>query len=183
MNYSKTPLSFQQQIEAFKKRGLTFDDESTSRIFLENISYFRLRAYTYPFQDNTHSHHPFVKKVSFEEIIILYNFDSKLRTLVFEALEKIEIALRTQIIYRWSMKYGGYWYTEPMLFRNPVFFANSLSSLVKEINRSDETFIKHYNKTYTHPKLPPSWMSLEVSSFGLLSKLFLNLKRNAKRRH
>ena len=27
MNYSKPPLSFQQQIEAFKQRGLTFEDE------------------------------------------------------------------------------------------------------------------------------------------------------------
>lgn len=182
MNYSKPPLSFQQQIEAFKKRGLTFENEHTSRVFLENISYYRLRAYTYPFQDNTNSQHPFVKKVSFEEIITLYNFDSKLRTLVFEALEKIEIAFRTQIIYRWSMEFGSHWYTNPTLFRNPVFFANSLSSLEKEINRSDETFIKHYTKTYTHPQLPPSWMSLEVSSLGLLSKLFSNLKRNAQKK-
>jgi abortive infection bacteriophage resistance protein len=45
MNYSKPPLSFQQQIEAFKQRGLTFEDEHTSRVFLENISYYRLRAY------------------------------------------------------------------------------------------------------------------------------------------
>ena len=182
MNYSKPPLSFQQQIEAFKQRGLTFEDEHPSRVFLENISYYRLRAYTYPFQDNTNSQHPFIKKISFEEIITLYNFDSKLRTLVFEALEKIEIAFRTQIIYRWSMEYGSHWYTDPMLFRNSMYFANSLSSLEKEINRSDETFIKHYNETYTHPKLPPSWMSLEVSSLGLLSKLFSNLKRNAQKK-
>ena len=182
MNYSKPPLSFQQQIETLKQRGLTFEDENTSRIFLENINYYRLRAYTYPFQDTTNPCHPFIKKVSFEDIIILYNFDSKLRTLVFEALEKIEIAFRTQIIYRWSMEHGSQWYTNPLLFRNSVYFANTLSSLEKEINRSDETFIKHYKTHYSDPPLPPSWMSLEVSSLGLLSKLFSNLKRNRQKK-
>ena len=182
MNYTKPAISFQQQIDALKQKGLTFQDENTSRVFLENISYYRLRAYTYPFQDNNTPNHPFVKQVSFEEIIDLYNFDSKLRTLVFDALEKIEIAFRTQIIYRWSMEYGSHWYTNPTLFRNPVFFANTLSSLEKEINRSHETFIKHYKSKYSDPDLPPSWMSLEVSSLGLLSKMFANLKRNKQKK-
>ena len=182
MNYTKPAISFQQQVDALKKKGLTFQDETTSRIFLENISYYRLRAYTYPFQDNDNPKHPFIKQVSFEEIIDLYNFDSKLRTLVFDALEKIEIAFRTQIIYRWSMENGSHWHTNPALFRNPVFFANTLSSLEKEINRSHETFIKHYKSKYSTPELPPAWMSLEVSSLGLLSKLFANLKRNKQKK-
>lgn len=176
--YTKPAISFQQQVNSLKEKGLSFQNEATSRIFLENISYYRLRAYTYPFQNNNNPKHPFIKKVSFEEILDLYNFDNKLRAMVFEALTKIEVALRTQIIYKWSLEYGSHWYTIPELYRNPMFFANSLSSLEKEINRSHETFIKHYFKTYNDPKLPPAWMALEVSSFGLLSKLFANLKRD-----
>jgi len=56
-------------------------------------------------------------------------------------------------------------------------YANHLDSLQKEIERSNETFIAHYKATYNNPSEPPSWMSLEVSSFGLLSKIFHNLKK------
>ncbi|MGB0879780.1 MAG: Abi family protein [Polaribacter sp.] len=182
MKYTKPPISFNDQIITLKQKGLAFKNEKTSRVFLENISYYRLRAYTYPFQDNKNPNHPFIKKISFEEIIDLYNFDSKLRTLVFDALEKIEIAFRTQIIYRWSMENGSHWYTNPSLFRNSVYFAKTISSLEKEIKRSHETFIKHYKQKYSDPELPPSWMSLEVSSLGLLSKLFANLKRNEQKK-
>ena len=164
MKYTKPAISFQQQIEELKQKGLAFNNEKHSRVFLENINYYRLRAYTYPFQDNTNPQHPFIKAVSFEKIIDLYNFDSKLRTLVFEALEKIEIAFRTQIIYRWSMKYGSHWFTIPSLFKNKEHFSSGLSVLEKEIGRSQEAFMKHYKEKYSEPIMPPAWMTLEVSS-------------------
>lgn len=64
----------------------------------------------------------------------------------------------------------------PVLYNNSVFFASQIASLQKEVNRSNETFIKHYREKYNDPSEPPSWMSLEVSSIGLLSKIFSNLK-------
>ncbi len=43
------------------------------------------------------------------------------------------------------------------------------------IARSHEEFvIEHYNK-YDSPDCPPSWKTMEVASFGTLSKLFSNL--------
>lgn len=179
MKYTKLPISIPIQIEKLKKRGLQFSNETNVAHYLSNISYYRLRAYTYPFQDNINSEHPFVKKVSFEDIINLYVFDRQLRLLVFNAIEKIEIALRTQIIYQYSISYGGFWHLNPSLYNNSVYFTEQIASLQKEIDRSNETFIKHYKSTYTDPKEPPSWMSLEVSSMGLLSKIFNNLKNDS----
>ncbi len=178
MKYSKLPISIPEQIEKLKKRGLQFGDESKAANYLSNISYYRLRAYTYPFQDNTNPEHPFIKKISFEDIINLYVFDRQLRLLIFNAIEKIEIALRTQIIYQYSLAYGGFWHLNPALYNNSVYFAEQIASLQKEIDRSNETFIKHYKTTYTDPKESPCWMSLEVSSMGLLSKIFSNLKKD-----
>ena len=77
------------------------------------------------------------------------------------------------------MAYGAFWHLNPSLYNNSVYFAEQIASLQKEIDRSNETFIKHYKETYTDPKEPPSWMSLEVSSMGLLSKIFSNLKKDA----
>lgn len=150
MKYKKTAISISEQIERLKHRGLNIEDEDKASHYLGNISYYRLRAYTYPFQNNKDSNHPFIKEISF----------------------------RTQIIYHYSLKYGAHWHLNPKLYTNHNDFTRHMMSLEKEINRSKETFIKHYKKTYVEPIQPPAWMSLEVSSLGLLSQIFTNLKNN-----
>lgn len=177
MKYSKLPISVPEQIKKLKERGLKFDNEIKAQNYLSNISYYRLRAYTYSFQDNSKDNQPFKDTFSFEKIIELYLFDRNLRLLIFDAIEKIEIALRTQIIYQFALTYGSHWQLKPELYRNSMRFANHLDNLQKEIDRSNETFIDHYKNKYTNPAEPPSWMSLEVSSMGLLSKIFQNLKK------
>ncbi len=177
MKYSKVPLSISEQITKLKQRGLKFTDEQKAAHYLSNISYYRLRAYTYPFQDNSDPNHPFIIDISFEDIIELYVFDRRLRLLVLNAIEKIEVALRTKIIYEYALTYGSHWFMKASLYHNPKFYTENQQTLQKEINRSTETFIEHYKETYTSPKLPPAWMSLEVVSMGLLGKLFSNLVR------
>jgi abortive infection bacteriophage resistance protein len=175
MKYTKPFISFQNQLTTLEEKGLIINDKKNATNFLSSVSFYRLRAYTYPFQDNTIAKHPFVQKISFEEIISLYKFDRKLRILIFGAIEKIEIALRTQIIYHFASIYGSHWQSDPKLYRDVARFATHLETLNKEIERSDETFISHYKTKYTSPSQPPCWMSLEVASLGTLSKLFQNL--------
>ena len=71
MIYSKPAVSIPDQITKLKARGLAIGDEAFARHSLSNISYYRLRAYTYPFQDNTQPNHPFIVPVTFEQIIAL----------------------------------------------------------------------------------------------------------------
>ena len=182
MKYSKPAVPFLEQIQKLKDRGLDFQDETLAEHTLSHVSFYRLRAYTYPFQDNNDTNHPFTSKIDFETIIKLYKFDRKLRLLVFDAIEKIEIALRTQIIYHLAITHGSHWQLNPALYRDTARFATHLATLEKEVNRSDETFIKHYKTTYTSPTQPPSWMSLEVASMGTLSKFYQNLKQSPQKR-
>lgn len=177
MKYSKLSISLEEQVKLLQKRGLKIEDPEKARHYLSNISYYRLRAYTFPYQDNTTPEHPFTSEVSFEEIIQLYVFDRHLRLLVFDGLEKIEIALRTKIIYEFAQVYGGHWHDRNELYANQVSFTKDISKLYEEVDRSSETFIKHYKSKYSNPEYPPSWMALEVASMGLLSKLFENLKK------
>lgn len=46
------------------------------------------------------------------------------------------------------------------------------------MSRSNEDFIKDHSEKYTYPALPPVWKTLEVVSFGTLSKLFCLFKDN-----
>jgi len=174
MKYTKPALSITDQIAKLKQRGLRFNDEQKAAHYLSNISYYRLRAYTYPFQDNTNPNHPFIREISFEDIIELYVFDRRLRLLVFNAIEKIEIALRTKIIYEFSLNHGSHWHENANMYRNNYFFNTNINALYEEVDRSAETFIEHYKNSYSTPQYPPAWMSLEVISMGLLSKLYGN---------
>lgn len=182
MKYSKKPLAFGTQIEMLKNRGLHFGNEDLAKNYLSNISFYRLRAYTYPFQDNNEPEHPFITNVSFEEIIDLYVFDRRLRLLVFNALEKIEIAFRTKIIYHYAMAHGSHFHENPALFRNQGKFHIDKLKLKEEIKRSSEDFIKHYFLKYDDPPSPPAWMSLEVVTMGLLSQLYKNMHRSEIKR-
>lgn len=182
MRYAKPPLTIVEQIQLLKDRGLHFDDEEKAKNYLSNISYYRLRGYTYPFQDNSLETQHFIEEVSFEQIINLYVFDRKLRLIILDAIEKIEVAFRTQIIYHFSLSYGSHWHLKPDLFKNQERYNEHLLSIQKEINRSQETFIKHYRHKYTDPPSPPCWMSLEVISIGLLSKIFQNLKKSEEKK-
>jgi len=177
MKYTKSPITIPEQIKKLKDRGLSFTDETKAANYLNNISYYRLRAYTYPFQDNNNPTHLFIQEISFEDIINLYIFDRRLRMLIFNAIEKIEISLRTQIIYHYSLEYGAFWHLNSDLYNNTVYYTEQINLLQSEITRSNETFIKHYLNTYNEPIEPPCWMSLEISSMGLLSKMFSNLKK------
>jgi abortive infection bacteriophage resistance protein len=175
MQYIKTPLLIAQQIEALERRGMVFSNKQSAEHYLSHISYYRLRAYTYPYQNNSDPNHPFWHPTPFERVLDDYIFDRKLRVLVFDAMEKIEIALRTQIIYQFSIRKGGQWYEDVGLFRNARLFQSDLAHLDKEINRSQEEFIRHYKSKYTSPTRPPAWIALEVCTIGTLSKLYDNL--------
>jgi len=176
MRYTKLPITIQEQIRLMEERGLHFGDKTRAEHYLSNISYYRLRAYTYPFQDNSDPEHPFITEVSFEQVIALYVFDRQLRLLILDAIEKIEVALRTKIIYTYALSEGSFWHHQPAMYKDALRYANHMESLQNEVDRSKETFIAHYKKKYTSPAQPPCWMALEVSSIGLLAKIYQNLR-------
>ena len=78
MNYSKKPLSIEEQIIKLEKRGLNFSDKTIAAHYLQNISYYRLRAFTFPFQNNQdpETDHVFLRDdIEFNDIVDLYVFD------------------------------------------------------------------------------------------------------------
>lgn len=107
--YTKPPLTYHQQVELLKSRGLLFTDEARARRHLANISYYRISAYMLPFKEADQEGlilDSFKPDTTWENVYNLYVFDRKLRLLVFDAIERLEVAARTQIIYQLSHKYG-----------------------------------------------------------------------------
>lgn len=178
MHYQKLPLTFDAQVDQLISRGLNINEKLQAIIFLQKISYYRLSAYFLPFYTRNKDKE-FKIGTNFNNIINLYTFDQQLRHLVLEAIEEIEIAIRTQIIYHLSHKYGAFGYLEPQNFSSKFNHQKWTAYLQEYIDKSTETFIGHYKNRYTTPNLP-IWMALEVMPFGGLSHLFSGLKGEDK---
>lgn len=182
-DYNKRPLSLAEQVARLKRRGLIFDNETEASEYLFNISYYRLRAYTYPFQDNSEGgDHTFIRRgIHFKDIIDLYCFDRRMRALIFNAIEKIEVAVRTKIVQVYAESTdNSHWYLDSRLYR--FDYDEIMEHIEADVERSNEDFIKHYNSKYDTPPMPPSWMALEVVSFATLSRLYQALKLDDRKK-
>jgi abortive infection bacteriophage resistance protein len=175
-DYTKPPLIITEQIKLLKSRGLIISDINKAEDILSQINYYRLSAYCLPFES---ARDVFKSGVTLENVKELYEFDRCLRFLIDEALEVIEISLRSKIAYYLSHTYGPFAHENSSTFFCIKGFSHSewLEKVHEEIERSKETFVQHYKHTYTgFPKIP-IWMAVEVMSFGSLSKIFHNLLR------
>ena len=171
---AKPAYSIQDQIALLQSRNMQFRNINDAPHFLSNISYYRLKGYWWEMQDDKVNHH-FDPNSFFEDVIDLYNFDRHFRLIVFNAIERIEIALRTKLIYHLSLSYGAEWYLNPSIFQDPKRFTSFLCKINMDMSNSSEEFIvKHFDN---HPnEMPESWKALEVLTLGSLSKLYSNLK-------
>ena len=105
--YTKKPKTFSEQVELLEHRGLIVPNKDKAKRILSNISYNRLSNYWFPFLKDPKEEEIFIEGTNFETIFRLYQFDSKLRTLTFNTIEQIEVAIRTQVIYHISHKYNS----------------------------------------------------------------------------
>lgn len=182
--YQKPALTFNDQLEHLKKRGLIINDHSHALLQLSTISYYRLSAYWYPFRlkdGNGDSTNKFVEGTSFDDVISLYEFDRHLRLFVIDAIERVEVYLRTLITYHLGHSYGAFGHTDPNNFHPQFRHTEWLSKLEDEVKRSNDAFISHYKNKYSGFPTLPIWMLTEVMSLGSLSFCYLGLEHNDKK--
>ena len=150
-------------------------------LYFHHINYYRLGAYWLPFEADHATHH-FKNGTTFTKVMDLYNFDRELRLLILDAIERIEISLRTQWTYHMSKIHGTHSYLDPSLIIKPHIHQLNIVDIKKEVSRSSkEVFICHAKNKYEE-EFPAIWIASEVISLGLLSKLYANLKPKSTRR-
>lgn len=180
---NKESRSIQEQIDLLKHRGMIIEDEEFAHLHLSHISYYRLKGYWWDMQKDKEDH-VFQTDSRFEDVIARYSFDKELRLILFDAIETIEIALRTKMIYHLSQSYGGLFYMDNTLFVSESLHQQHLEDLRTEFLRSGEVFIKEYKRKYgvwkggkcvSLTQQPDAWVIFEVATFGTLSKLYKNL--------
>jgi abortive infection bacteriophage resistance protein len=178
--YTKPALSYADQLQQVKKRGLIIPDEAEFLRLVELKSYYRLSGYWYPLLRD-HQQHIFKPGANFTTAMQIYQFDRDLRQLVINEMEKIEIAIRAKMIYIYSHSFGPFWYNNPNLFKENEKHTQIITKITAEYKRSDADFIRAFKLKYTDP-LPPAWTAFEIISFGALSMLYQHLKPGKSKR-
>ena len=171
---NKPARTINEQLQILKERGMLFKNELEAKKYLQNISYYRLKGYWWDMQADRLTH-TFQANTFFDDVIDRYNFDRNLRLILFDAIEHIEIVLRTKMIYYLSLSYGATWYLQTNLFTDIEKHATHINLLKKEFNYSQEIFIKDHKRKYPNTDAE-SWKIIEIATMGTLSKFYKNLK-------
>ncbi|MFV2030194.1 Abi family protein [Neisseria sp. S1] len=203
MKSPKVWLDLDSQLDLLKDRKLRITDDTKAKAYLARIGYYRLSGYFYPLREVSgevilldNGKKPQKVKVEkcifdsfkpdacFQDAIDLYVFDKQLRLLVTDALERIEIALRTDIAHTLGeLDPFAYLRTE---YLHPSFYQtlDSQKGISKHhewiskhatlIMRSKEEFIRHHKTKYGLPI--PIWVACEVWDFGTMSALFAGMR-------
>lgn len=175
--FDKPALSTAEQIDLLMSRGMQVAQPQRAIQDLDHINYYRLRAYWFPFENHspTHDGHRFEQGTDFDDVLAIYNFDRALRLLVLDAVERIEISLRTRLSNELTLRYGAFAHEDGSRFNRQAIWQASLDELRREYERSRETFAEHYRTEYPQLNTPPLWVASELMSLGHLSRWLQNM--------
>ena len=187
MPYSKPYLPLPDQLSLLKQRGLQVADDAAALDCLHRNGYYRLSAYWYPFREISAGRRSdtFLKGSHFEDAVKLYGFDKNFKLLLLDALERVEIAVRAEIALLLGAR-DPFAHTNPSLF-HPRFVSGQpphgiskhrewLDKLDKQVMRSRDEFILHYERQYGSRSPLPIWIAIELWDFGMLSHFFGGLQ-------
>ena len=182
----KPHLSFQDQLELLKSRRLHVADDAKAIECLSRLGYYRLAGYFYPLRGTKPPGEvgrldTFQKGASFELVVQLYQFDKRLRLLMLDACERIEVAIRVCIAHRLG-RLDPEAHLNRKLLDGKFTSTNNGSSrheqwcarLQKAIQDSHDDFVEHHRTKYGGRM--PIWVAIELWDFGLLSHFFSGLQ-------
>ncbi|TWV84942.1 Abi family protein [Moraxella sp. VT-16-12] len=158
--------------------------------YLQVLGYYRLSGYFYPFREliQNQRQNTFIKDTTFNNVLNLYLFDKNLRLLAFDALERIEMAIRTDIAHTLGARnpnahemaecldgrFCQRFYSNGKKYSQKSDHQKWLDKYDSLVNRSKkQEFIAHHLDKYGRL---PIWVACEILDFGALSHLYQGMK-------
>lgn len=170
--YPKNFLSVMQLIQKLRNAGMIIDLQDEAEMALTTIGYYRLKGYSFHYMDP--STQKYVSGTHFSNVLKLYHFDSELSHLLFSYLSQIEVALRARLVNAFQITKDALILHDPSAFKDKQIYWRNQGTIASEINRSNDVFIEHnFNN---HEGAIPLWASVEIMSFGTISKTIKNMK-------
>lgn len=172
----KLPSTVEEQIEKLKERGCTVEDEEFARETLTDINYFRLAHYFSLFLEEDGKYR---EGTDFNQVMRVYDFDRKLRNLLIEVLEEIEITLRAHCSNYHALRYGATGYLNADTFSHVHKHQSFLTKIQRLIEtNNDSEMVQHYIRK--HGGEFPLWVIMELFSFGGVNLFYSDLKPQDK---
>lgn len=150
--FSKPAKRNSELIQEWEKRGLAVPDKDKANRYLDFIGYYRLSAYTIPFQIPLSPSHQFKPDTTFDDVLQLYIFDRQLRLLIMDAIERIEISVRAQIsnvlalaVREDGVENGAFWYTDTRHFTSKFSHMQLLAGIEKQCSEERQKLERDIN--------------------------------------
>ncbi len=166
MKYQKSWKNIDEQVKLLtSKKGLCCDDVAALEHALLEIGYYRLSAYWFPYKVLDESGRSYFREgTTFEMVLHTYEFDRRLRLLMFDVIGKIEVSLRSRVAYLASQEFGAFGYSDKVLPRLKKEFSAA---------KKNEQYMKHFVAKYgDEHELPPYWMMTECVTMGTIELLY-----------
>jgi abortive infection bacteriophage resistance protein len=182
VKYDKPPLTLQEQADLLLSRGMK-GDRVVMMDRLAVVNYYRLSGYWHPFRNPDST---FRANTTFDAVWQRYAFDRHLRLIVMDAVERIEVAVRTQLAYHLVHQSGNpFAYADDpaaLPWLKPDQRQRFLEDMTSETEHSKETFTEHFRTKYgdQHPFMP-IWMAAEIMTFGCILTLFRGVHGNIRK--
>jgi len=172
LRYEKPFKTFDQQAEIIIGRGMSADRDVLI-LHLADVGYYRLSGYWYIFRKPNEER--FQEGTTFERVWGLYVFDRQFRLVVLDAVERVEIFVRTQLAYLLAEETGpfGFEKSSNLPRMNGLKYGPFIDRCHTAYQRSREPFALHFKETYgdVHD-LPPYWMLVNLMDFGMVVTLY-----------
>lgn len=175
----KRATTIDEQIALLESRGVIIEDKTKAKEILEDIGFYRLGFYSFPFEktfpEPNNRDHKCSDDTSLDDIIELYYFDCDLRRILTKFLDRIEVNIRTYITYICSNTYSKdpYWFISPSCVKSD-YISGFEESVYKTIRKNP--VIKRHHLKYRNDRFAPAWKVLEFMTLGNICSLYSNLK-------
>ncbi len=179
MEYKKPHLSCAEQADKLIRQGLVGDRAEIEQR-LTGVSYYRLSAYWHPFrremtdaEGNVSYHFP---DTSFNVIWNHYLFDRRLRLLFMDAIERIEVALRSRLVDYYTQDHSPFDYVQEPQCGTRLATLEKQAGIVDgrcDFKNCKYACVQHFFRKYGdyHQHLP-FWIFAEVTEFGFMSLFY-----------
>lgn len=174
-------LTFEEQIDLLIDRGMYVEDRKRAANILQDIGYYKLKDFTYPFASISDTYDKKLKirysNISFNEVVFRYNQDKDFRLSLLHSIEDIEVSIKTQIAHTLSARYGAMGYLNFSSWSNrEVYNKKTIKLIEKQFKYTLRNSVKRVKKSeFEHYKIegefPTVWVMVDIISFGEVIKL------------
>ena len=168
----KQPTTYEQQVELIIKKGVVVEDIAECQAFLQKANYYRVMAYLLPFRRENGI---YSGEVSFYRLQRIYEFDGRIRALLFQCIEEIELFLRTQLSYYSAHKYGTLGYLDASNYSDKFEEESFYRHVEQCIEDHRKTLVVRHHKEKYDGRFP-IWVIIEYFSMGMMSYFYAGMK-------